>query len=101
MLFRSKDDTVTVYILDGSATKAVPLPAKQITLNLRVAGKPQQFLLTAVPQAGDPAGSASTFCLTSKPLCLALDTPGAAGRLNVEIAGKMYVGAVGGHSHPH
>ena len=94
-------DTVTIYILDGSATKPVPTTTKNVTLNMRVSGKPQQFPLAAVPQTGDPAGSASAFAASGKPLCQALDAHGAAGRLNVEIAGKMYVGTLGGHSHAH
>ena len=96
-----KTDSVTVYILDGSASKAVPIPAKQVTLNLRVAGKPQQFVLAAVSQPGDPEGSVSAFAAASKPLCQALDAHGASGRLNVTIAGKVYVGTVGGHGHSH
>jgi hypothetical protein len=96
-----KADTVTIYILDGAAVKAVPIPAKQITLNMRAAGKPQQFTLTATRQKDDPEGSASAFTATGKPLCQAMDAHGATGRLNVEIGGKMYVGKVGGHSHAH
>jgi hypothetical protein len=96
-----KADTVTIYILDGAAAKAVPIPAKQVTLNMRAAGKPQQFTLTAVRQEGDPEGSASAFAAMGKPVCQAIDAHGATGRLNVEIGGKMYVGKVGGHSHGH
>lgn len=94
-------DTVTIYVLDASATKAVPIPARQLTLNVRAAGKPQQFLLAAVPQAGDPAESASVFTLKNDQLSRALDAKGTTGRLNVEIGGKMYVGKLGGHTHPH
>lgn len=98
-----KADTVTIHILDAAAKQEVPIPAKQITLNMLAAGKPQQFTLAAVRPEGAPEGPASVFAATSKPLCKALDTHGATGRLNVEIGGKMYVGKVGGHSHarPH
>jgi len=96
-----KTDTVTIYILDGAAARPVPIPAKQITLNMRAAGKPQQFTLAAVRQEGDAAGMASAFAATNRQLCQALDTHGATGRLNVEIDGKIYVGKVGGHSHSH
>lgn len=96
-----KADTVTIYILDGAVAKAVPIQAKQITLNMRAAGKSQQFPLVAVRQQGDPEGSASAFAATSKQISQSLDAHGATGRLNVEISGKMYVGKVGGHSHAH
>ena len=96
-----KTDTVTIYILDGTAAKAVPIPAKQVMLNMRAAGKPQQFTLTAARQEGDPEGSASAFATTSKQVAQALHAHGATGRLNVEIGGKIYVGKVGGHTHPH
>ena len=34
-------------------------------------------------------------------MCSALDAKGMTGRLNVKIMGKVFVGAVGGHSHHH
>jgi len=94
-------DTVTIYILDAAAAKAVPITAKQLTLNVRAAGTAQQFPLAAQPQAADPAGSSSAFAATGKQLCKLLDAKGSSGRLNVEIAGKRYVGRVESHSHPH
>ncbi|MFM7109223.1 MAG: hypothetical protein ACKOZU_11620 [Planctomycetaceae bacterium] len=94
-------DTVTIHILDAAAVKAVPIPAKQLTLNVRSAGEAQQFSLAAVPQEADPEGSASAFAAKDKALCRTLDAPGASGRLNVEIGGKVYVGRVGGHTHKH
>jgi len=94
-------DTVTIYILDSSATKPVPIAAKQLTLNMRAGGKPQQFMLAAQPQQGEVAGSASAFAASGKQICQAIDAKGTSGRLNVEIGGKVYVGNVGGHSHNH
>lgn len=94
-------DTVTIHILDSSARKSVPIAAKQLTLNMRSGGKPQQFALTAQPQPGEAAGSASAFTATGKELCRTIDAKAASGRLNVEIGGKVYVGSVGGHSHGH
>lgn len=93
--------TVTIYILDSSVTKSVPITAKHITLNMRAGGKPQQFVLAAQPQKGEATGSASAFTVTGNDLCRAIDEHGVTGRLNVEIEGKMYVGKVGGHSHAH
>lgn len=94
-------DTVTIHILDSSATKAVPISAKQLILNLRVNGKPRQFALPAQPQTGEAVGSTSVFAATDKELCTLLDSHGVFGRLNVDIGGKTYVGRVGGHSHAH
>lgn len=94
-------DTVTIYILDAAAAKAVPITAKQLMLNVRAAGAAQQFPLAAQPQSTDPAGSSSAFAATDQQLCALLDTKGSSGRLSVEIAGKRYVGRVGGHTHPH
>lgn len=94
-------DTVTIYILDSSATKPVPIAAKQLTLNMRAGGKSQQFMLAAQPQQGEVAGSASAFAASGKQICQAIDAKGASGRLNVDIGGKVYVGNVDGHSHNH
>ena len=93
--------TVTIYMLDGAAKEAVPIDAKQLTLNLLVGGKPQQFHLAAQPQSADPAGTCSAFGCTSEPMCKALDAKGTTGRLNVEVAGKRYVGTLGAQAHHH
>ena len=92
---------VTIYILDGAAKDAVSIDDKQLTLNLLVGGKPQQFQLAARPQSTDPEGKCSAFACTSEPMCKALDATGTTGRLNVEVVGKMFVGKFGGHSHNH
>jgi len=94
-------NTVTIYMLDGAAKDAVAIDAKQLTLNLLVGGKPQQFQLAARPQSTDPDGKCSAFGSTSEPMCKALDAKGTTGRLNVEVVGKMYVGKLGGHTHNH
>jgi len=96
-----KTDTITVYILDATARKPVPITAKELMLNLKAGNKPYQFPLKACPQAGEPAGVASAFGATDKNLCKALDSHGVSGRLNVEIGGKVYVGKVAGHTHNH
>jgi hypothetical protein len=93
--------SITIYMLDGSAAKAVAIDAKQLTLNLVVGGKPQQFQLAAQRQATDPEGKCSAFGSTGEAMCKALDAKGTTGRLNVEVAGKVFVGKLGGHAHPH
>ena len=94
-------NTVTIYVLDGAAKDAVPIQAKQLTLNLLVGGKPQQYQLAARPQSTDPEGTCSAFGCTSEPMCKAIDAKGTTGRLNVEVSGKVFVGKLGGHSHGH
>ena len=94
-------NTVMIYMLDGAAKDAVPIDAKQLTLNLLVSGKPQQFQLAAQPQSTDPEGTCSAFGCTSEPMCKALDAKGTTGRLNVEVSGKRFVGKLGGHAHNH
>ena len=94
-------NTVTIYILDGAAKDAVAIEPKQLTLNLLVGGKPQQFQLAAMPQSTDPEGKCSAFGCTSEPMCKAIDAKGTTGRLNVEVSGKRFVGKLGAHSHHH
>jgi len=94
-------NTVTIYILDGAARDAVAIDAKQLTLNLLVGGKPQQFQLVSMPQSADPEGRCSAFGCTSEPMCKAIDAKGTTGRLNVEVSGKRFVGKLGPHTHPH
>jgi len=94
-------DTVTVFILDGAAKDAVAVDGKQLTLNLLVAGKPQQFALDAQPQSTDPAGKCSAFGSSSAAIGKALHAKGTTGRLNVTVADKVFVGKLGAHTHPH
>jgi len=94
-------DTVAVYLLDSAAKAPVAIDAKQLSLNLIVGGKPQQFPLAADPLATDPAGKCSAFGSSSAAIGKALHAKGTTGRLNVTVAGKVYVGKVGAHTHPH
>lgn len=84
--------TTTVYLLGEGAKGPLPIAAEDLKLNLVVGGKPQQFTLPAVADAGDPAGRSSRFQSPDAALCDALDAKGTTGRLNVEIEGKAYVG---------
>jgi len=91
--------TVAIYVLDNEAKNAVPIEAKEVTVNLVVGGKPSQFTLSAAPQESDPAGKASRFQLADEKLCDGLDAEGTTGRLNLEIAGKPFTGEVAHHDH--
>ncbi len=62
-----KNKTITVYVLDGEAAKAVPIAAKQLVLTI---GKDdaKQHTLAAQPQDGDGKDMASRFQTTDKKL---------------------------------
>ena len=92
--------TVTIYILDGAATKQVPIDAKEITINATHDGKPEQFKLAATPDTNDPAGKSSRFVSNDKELALHLDEEGAEPRLVLSINGKSYRGTIT-HDHNH
>ncbi len=89
---------VTIYILDSAASKAVPIDASEVTINLVHDGKPEQFSLPASADAGDPAGQSSRFVLENAELAGHLDEKSAAPRLNVSISGTAYRGTIT-HSH--
>lgn len=90
---------ITFYVLDGGATKAVPIAEKELTVNLLVADKPTQFKIPATPQDQDPTGQASRFELVNETLCEALDDPKSKARLNLTIAGKPFSGEMAHDDH--
>jgi hypothetical protein len=91
--------TVTIYLLDSAAKKAVTTAATSIAVNLVVDGKPAQFTVAAKPIEGEPAEQSSRFESSDEKLSVALDAEGASGRMNVSIAGKEYSGTIGAHKH--
>lgn len=100
-------DTVTVYILDSSATKPVPIDAPDVTINVVHDNQPEQFKLAASPEANDGAGKSSRFALQDSELVEHLDSPAAAPKLMITINGTPYRGEVhhdhdhAGHDHDH
>lgn len=94
------DASVTIYILDGAATTAVPIEATEIHVNLKHDGQPEQFILAAVPDEGDPQGRSSRFESSDAELAGHLDEEGAEPQLVVVIAGSSYRGSME-HSHGH
>ena len=85
---------MTIYVLDGTAKKAVPIDSKEVLINLKHDGKPEQFKLPAVPDTGDPEGKSSRFQLKHKELVHDLGHDGAAPKLTVRIKGKSYTGDI-------
>ena len=92
---------VTIYILDGAAKSAIPVDAKEVTINAKKDGKPQTFTLPAQPQEGDGEGKSSRFVTKgAADLHEALEDEHADARLQVTIAGKPCSGKAS-HSHDH
>lgn len=96
-----KTGSVTIYILDGTAKKSVPIKAESVLINVKHAGKGEQFTLAASPDSSDPAGQSSRFSTQKKTLGELLDEEGTTARLVLEIDGKSYNGEVHAHDHDH
>lgn len=98
-----KAKTVTIYVLDSEAKKAVPIDAKEIVINLKHDGNPEQFPLTADPDTGDPEGKSSRFVSKDAELGEDLDHKGADPQLSIKIAGKSFTAKIahehGDHKH--
>lgn len=86
--------TVTVYLLDSSAKKSVPIYATEILVNLSHDGKAEQFPLRSGPQSTDPTGKSSRFASTETELAEDLDDDAVKAQLVVEIGGKQYRGEI-------
>ncbi|XZE44377.1 hypothetical protein SH467x_003983 [Pirellulaceae bacterium SH467] len=92
---------VTIYILDGSAIKAVPIDASELIINLAHDGKPSQYKLSPVPEAADPAGKSSRFSLQNAELVEELEHNHGNAKLSVMIGGKAYRGEIHHEDHAH
>ena len=99
-----KAGTMTIYILDGTAKKTVPIKAKTIVINLKHEGEPKTYTFTAKSDEGDPEGQSSRFVLTDKDLVEDLEHDlghdDADAELMVKISGTDYPGKVK-HDHKH
>lgn len=92
--------TVTIYVLDATAVKQVPIEATEITINAKHDGTPQQFKLAASPDGSDPEGKSSRFVSNDHVLAELLHEEGADPRLVLTINGKSYRGEIT-HDHAH
>jgi hypothetical protein len=95
--------SVTIYILDGAASNQVPSEATEITINTTHDGRPEQFILAALPDVNDPPGKSSRFVSNDEELAGHIDEHGAEPRLVLTINGKSYRGTIqhdhAGHDH--
>ena len=96
---------IGVYLLGGDAKTAAPIEAESVTINVSVDSQPSQYILPAVAQPGETAGSSSYFEIVSEPLCAVVCGESEASkthaRLNVAIEGKPYVGLIETDAHEH
>lgn len=89
---------VTIYILDSSATKQVPIDAKTVALNMQHEGKPEQFTLNASPDEGDPEGQSSRFTSEDPELLAHFAEDHVHGELVVKIKDNSFRGELA-HEH--
>lgn len=94
-----KTGKVTVYLLDSKAKEAVAIEAKEVQINVRKGGKPEQFRLKAKPQDKDAKGKSSRFELDSRNLIKLLDDEKAECRLRVVIKGRLFNAKIAHHHH--
>ncbi|WP_339907795.1 hypothetical protein [Symmachiella dynata] len=94
--------SVTVYILDGSATKASPIEAESLTINLVADGKPMQFALAAKPLDGEE-GASSRFTLESEELLHEIEEEGSKPQLRFTVGEQQFSAPIelGHHDHDH
>ena len=92
--------TITIYILDSTAKKAVPVESKTLTVNVSTGEKAEQFELTASPMEGESGGKSSWFTSEDKALGEAIDQEGAKAKLLVTVNGTPYTGSIE-HDHHH
>ncbi|MFI4875145.1 MAG: hypothetical protein ACIALR_07400 [Blastopirellula sp. JB062] len=93
-------DSVTIYLLDSAAKKKIAIEATELSVNLKLDGKGEQFKLVADPDSDDPAGKSSRFTSTDARLADQLHHEEGDAQLVVSIDGKQYRGAIA-HDHSH
>jgi hypothetical protein len=96
---------IGIYFLGSDAKTAKPIKAASVTINVSEDGKPSQYTLPAVPQAGEADGNSSYFEIVSEPLCAVVcgesEAERSHARMNVTIDEKPYVGLIETEAHEH
>ena len=95
---------ITVWILDGTAKKTVPVDADSVFIDVTAGGKTEGYELSAVDRTSGDNASAFKFEVTSKELLGKLETVGEAvsAKIRVDVNGKPYEGKFEEHSeHDH
>lgn len=89
---------VTVYILDGTAKKAAPIPAESIHLVVDTVKPALEMTLKADPQKDDPEGRSSRFVGEDERISSVKDFKG---EISGTVEGTGYAGKLGEHDHKH
>ncbi len=95
-----KAGIVAFYLLDSAAKKMLAIPAKQILVNVKVAGKGKQWKIPPFPQQNDPKDNYTCYGTKDKELISTLDKHGIDAMVVIDIAGKQYRGKIE-HHHDH
>jgi len=93
------DGGISMYVLDESASKMVPVSSQTLVISLKHDGQLQSFDLAANPEANDTAGQTARFTSADATLDAWLDAE-AEGVVVIQIAGKSYTGKIT-HDHDH
>lgn len=99
-LHDEESGTITIYVLDSAVKNAVPIDAKEITINLKHDGQGKQFKLAAKPLEGEAEETSSRFVSEDKELGDLLHSEDAEATLVISIKDKPFRGKVP-HDHDH
>ena len=91
--------TITVYVLDGEAEKAVPIDVEEIVLAVGIGKDAETHKFTAKPQENDGDGKCSRFVSSDKALFDKFhDSESTSGQIDLPI-GEMTFPVVVAHDH--
>lgn len=97
-----KAKTITIYVLDGEAEKAVPIDAAELELAIGTGDDAKRHKLAAKPQEGDGDGKSSRFVTADKALFDAFhDNDSTTGEIQLTIGEKSFPVAVTHKDHDH
>jgi hypothetical protein len=99
LLHDEKAGVVAFFLLDSTAKKVLAIPAKEIYVNVKMAGKGTQYKIAPSPQANDPKDNFSCYATKDKQLIDTLEKHGIEASVMLNIGGKQYVGKVEHHHH--
>jgi hypothetical protein len=90
----TEDGKVTIWILDGTAKKEVPITADNVIIEATAAGKTDAYELPAVDRTSGEKATAFKFEVVSKELLGKLETVGktVSAKVVVDVNGKTYEG---------
>lgn len=97
-----KAKTITVYVLDGEAEKAVPIDAKEIVLAIGIGKNAETHKFTAKPQENDGDGKCSRFVSSDTALFDKFhDSESTSGQIDLPIGEKTFPVVVAHDHHDH